>query len=383
MNKSSTVYVGMDVHKDSIEIALADAAEVRRYGQVAGDASAVDRVVRKLRSAHRDLVFVYEAGPCGFWIQRRLVKQRLACMVVSPSMTPRRPGERLKTDRRDAVKLARLARAGELTPIYVPDERDEAMRDLVRAREDAVAMQRQARQRLQALLLRNEIRYPKRTTWTAAHRRWIAHIKLPQAPQQIAFEEYVQAVQEANARLERLTAAITSALEAWRWKPVVEALQALRGIRVLHAIRIVAELGDLSRFDSPRQLMGYLGLIPSENSSGQRRRQGSITKAGNSSARRALVEAAHVYRFPARVSRGIACRQSGIDPKFCAIAWKAQLRLCTRFRRLLARGLNRNKVVVAIARELSGFVWAIARAVKPLQCNRSLPICYIAGNRER
>src|SRR5919106_395063 len=359
MNQSSTVFVGMDVHKESIEIALADQAEVRRYGEIGGDADCVDRAVRKLRSVHRHLLFVYEAGPCGFWLYRRLTAQGLACMVVSPSMTPKRAGERVKTDRRDAVKLARLARAGELTPIYIPDERDEAMRDLVRAREDAVAMQRQARQRLQALLLRNEMRYPKRTTWTAAHRRWIAHIKLAQTPQQIAFEEYVQAVQEASARLERLTAAITAALEQWRWKPVVEALQALRGIRALHAVRIVAELGDLSRFESARQLMGYLGLIPSENSTGRRRRQGSITKAGNSSARRALVEAAHVYRFPARVSRGIAQRQTDIDPKLCAIAWKAQLRLCTRYRKLAARGLNRNKLVVAIARELSGFVWAI------------------------
>src|SRR6266545_7027722 len=237
MSQSSTVFVGMDVHKDSIEIAIADENEVRRYGQVGGDASSVDRVVRKLRSAHRDLMFVYEAGPCGFWLWRRLAAQGLACMVVSPSMTPRRPGERLKTDRRDAVKLARLARAGELTAIYVPDELDEAMRDLVRAREDAVAMQRQARQRLQALLLRNEVRYPQRTTWTPAHRRWIAHLKLPHPAQQIAFEEYVMAVQEAGERLERLAASIAAELEHWRWRPVVQALQALRGIQVIHAVR--------------------------------------------------------------------------------------------------------------------------------------------------
>jgi transposase len=281
-------------------------------------------------------------------------------------MTPRRAGDRIKTDRRDAVKLARLARAGELTSIYVPDAVDEAMRDLVRAREDAVAMQRQARQRLQALLLRNEIRYPKRTAWTQAHRRWIAHIRLPQPTQQIAFEEYVQAVEEAAARVERFNAAIATALEGWRWRPVVAALQTLRGIQTLHAVRIVAELGDFTRFNSPRQLMGYLGLIPSENSTGQRRRQGSITKAGNSSARRALVEAAHTYRFPARVSRHIAKRQSGLDPRLCAIGWKAQVRLCARFRRLAARGVTRNKVIVALARELSGFVWAIAREVKPL-----------------
>jgi transposase len=248
------------------------------------------------------LVFVYEAGPCGFWIYRRLSAQGLACMVVSPSMTPRNAADRVKTDRRDAMKLARLARAGELEPIYVPDAADEAVRDLVRAREDAVSMQRQARQRLQALLLRNEIRYAGKTPWTGAHRRWISQLKLPNAAQQIAFEEYVQAVHEASLRVERLTSAIAAELEHWRWRPVVEALQALRGVQAIHAVRMVAELGDFSRFESPRKLMGYLGLIPSEDSSGPRRRQGPITKAGNSSARRAPVEAAHTYVHPARVS---------------------------------------------------------------------------------
>jgi transposase len=221
-----------------------------------GEAVSVDRAVRKLRSVHRELVFVYEAGPCGFWIYRRLRAQGLACMVVSPSMTPRRAGDRVKTDRRDCLMLARLARAGELEPIYVPDARDEAMRDLVRAREDAVSMQRQVRQRLQALLLRNEIRYVGKTAWTAAHRRWIAHLKLPDAAQQIAFEEYVGAVEEAGARLERMGQAIGAQLEHWRWRPLVRALQALRGISAIHAVRIVAELGDLSRFVSAREAHG-------------------------------------------------------------------------------------------------------------------------------
>jgi len=325
----------------------------------------VDRLVRKLRSVHRELVFIYEAGPCGFWLYRRLAAQGLKCWVVSPSMTPRRPSDRVKTDRRDCLALARLARAGDLCPIYVPDAGDEAMRDLVRTREDAVCMQRQARQRLQALLLRNEIRYVGKSAWTQAHRRWIAHLKLPNAAQQIAFEEYVQAVEEAGQRLVRLTRAIETELEQWRWRPVVEALQALRGISAIHAVRLIAELGDLTRFHNPRQLMGYLGLIPSEDSSGRRRRQGSITKAGNTSARRALVEAAWAYQHPARVSWVIARRQSGLAKPLCDLAWKAQLRLCTRYRRLAARGLHKNKIVVAIARELSGFVWAIAREVKP------------------
>lgn len=366
MVQSSTAFIGMDVHKESIDIAIADAKEARHFGRIDGDAAAVDKAIRKLRAVHRRAMFVYEAGPCGFWIYRRLRAQGLACMVVSPSKTPRHAADRIKTDRRDALRLARLARAGELEPIHVPDALDEAVRDLVRAREDALIAQRQVRQRLQALLLRNEIRYVGKTAWTQAHRRWIARLKLPQPAQQIAFEEYVQAVHEAAQRLERLNQAILAQLAQWRWRPVVQGLQALRGVQVLHAVRIVAELGDFNRFDTPRKLMAYLGLIPTENSSGPRRRQGSITKAGNSSARRAMVEAAQAYGHPARLSWVIARRQTELPKSVCDIAWRAQLRLCTRFRRLVTRGVPRNKVVVAIARELAGFVWAIAREVKPL-----------------
>ena len=285
---------------------------------------------------------------------------------VSTGMTPRSNADRVKTDRRDCLKLARLARAGELTPIHVPDKTDEAVRDLVRSREDAVTMQRQARQRLGALLLRNDVRYNGKTAWSPAHRRWIAELKLPHAAQHIAFEEYVQSVDEAGKRIERLEAAIGDELTHWRWRPVVAALEAFRGIRTIHAVRLVAELGDLTRFASPRHLMGFLGLVPSENSTGNRRRQGAITKTGNSSARRALVEAAWAYRYGARVSVGIARRQSGLPMHVTDLAWKAQLRLSSRYRRLSARGLNRNKIIVAVARELSGFVWALGQQVKPL-----------------
>jgi transposase len=240
------------------------------------------------------------------------------------------------------------------------------MRDLVRTREDAVVMQRQARQRLAALLLRNDVRYAGKTAWTAAHRRWIAELKLPQSAQRLAFEEYVQAVEEASARVQRLSQCIEQELATWRWRSVVAALQACRGIQLIHAVRIVAELGDLSRFGHPRRLMAYLGLIPSEDSSGEHRQQGAITKAGNSSARRALVEAAWAYQYTAKVSALIARRQVDVPKAVLDIAWKAQVRLCARFRRLAARRVNRNKIVVAIARELAGFVWAIAQHVKPI-----------------
>lgn len=365
MRKSNKLFVGMDVHKESIDITVAEVGgEVRRWGQVGGDRLALDKAVRKLESQGQVLQFVYEAGPCGFWIERHLRARGHACWVVSPSLIPKKSGERVKTDRRDSEKIARMARAGELEPIYVPAEVDEAIRDLVRTRDDAIIAQRRARQQLKALLLRNEIRYAGKCSWTAAHRQWITRLKLPQPAQQIAFEEYVDAVELASTRAARLTRAIEQSTQGWRFAPVVARLQGLRGIQFVHAVTLISELGDLSRFTEPRQLMAYLGLVPSENSSGERRAQGAITKSGNRFARRALIEAAWAYQHPARVTPIIARRQTGLPKAARDIAWRAQLRLCARFRKLCARRLNKNKVVVAIARELSGFVWAIAKDVK-------------------
>lgn len=366
MSKSTTVYVGLDVHKDSVDIATcgaARAAKPEHLGSVGGGLEPVTKALRRLVSRGHRLHIVYEAGPCGFVLQRHLAALGWHCEVIAPSSIAKAPGERVKTDRRDAMKLARLASQGLLTAVRVPDRGDEAVRDLVRAREDAVREQRCARQRLKALLLRNGIVYEGRSCWTAAHLRWIARLKLPEPAQQLAFQEYLHAITEASARIARLEQALRGLLPEWPLAPVVAALQALRGVQLVAAITLVAEIQDFWRFASPRHLMAYLGLVPAEHSSGPRRRLGAITKAGNSPARRILVEIAQHYDQPARVSPIIARRHTNLPKAVTDIAWTAQVRLCSRFRRLGARRLLRNKIVVAIARELCGFVWAIAREV--------------------
>lgn len=360
--------VGLDAHKNSIDIATAETGgnqEVRHYGTIGGDMASLDKAIRKLKSKSAGLHFVYEAGPCGYEIYRHLTAQGFPCVVVAPSMTPKKSGDRIKNDRRDAANLARLERAGELTAVHVPREDDEAMRDLTRGREDAVKAQRTARQRLGAFLLRYGYRYPGRKTWGPAHMRWLSDIAMPHPAQQITLQEYIHAVMECTERVNRLTEQIQKLLPAWRMAPVVKALQALRGVAQIVAVTTVAEIGDMRRFAKPRQLMTYLGLVPSEHSSGDSIMRGGITKTGNGHVRRALVEAAHAYSFPARVSRFLLKRQNDLPQHIRDIAWKAQIRLCGRFRRLMARGKLKTKVVTAIARELAGFIWAIAREVQP------------------
>jgi transposase len=358
-------YVGLDVHKDSIVVAVASGGlrgEVREYGRIANTATALDRLLKKLGGDGTTLRFCYEAGPCGYGIQRRLSSQGHDCIVVAPSLIPKRAGDRVKTDRRDATTLARLHRAGELTAVWVPDAGHEAMRDLVRARLDAVHALRRARQQLSGFLLRQGCHYG-RPAWTKLHRRWLAGLKFEQAVHHLVLEDYILAVEAAATRRDRLTAQIEAMLPDWTLAPVVAALQTMRGMAMINAATLIAELGDLSRFANPRHLMAYLGLVPSEHSSGASVRRGGLTKTGNSAARRLLIEAAWCYRFPARVSRELLLRQENQPKPIREIAWKGQVRLCARYRRLARTGKPANVVTAAIARELTGFIWAIARHV--------------------
>lgn len=362
--------IGLDVHNDSIAVSLApsDATEVRRYGIIGGTLDDVLRLSKKLAAAHpgRVLKFCYEAGPRGYPLCRFLRAHGADCLIVSPSKVPRAPGDRVKTDRRDADQLARLFRAGELTGIYVPAAQDEAIRDLIRARYQVQRQRHRARQQLKMFLLRQNIHYTGTAAWGAAHLRFLATVKLPFAEQQWVFQEMVNVISEADARLARYEKQIAAVVAAWRWEPVVKALMSLRGVALLTAATLVAELGDLERFPTAPQLMSYLGLCPSEHTTGTDRQQGGITKMGNGIARKALIEAAWNYRSPARIGGTILARQAGLPKAVTEAAWNAQTRLHQRYKHLT--GPARKKATVAAAalgRELAGFVWAIGRMVKP------------------
>jgi transposase len=373
MEHDSTLYVGLDVHKDSITVAYGfGTGEVELFGKVGTTQTDIDHLCKRLQSKAQRICIVYEAGPCGYGLYRQLMQKGFDCMVCAPSLIPRKPGERIKTDRRDAVKLARSLRAGDLSAVYVPSVEDEAFRDLARAWVSAKDDMKRARQRLKAFLLSHGVRYTGRADWGAAHRRWLSAFAFGHAWQQLAFEELRRTIEDRLAQCERLEAALREAVVNWRFYPAVLGLQTMRGVQFTTAVGMLAELGDLSRFAHPRQLMAWLGVTPSEHSSGEKRRQGSITKNGNSYARKLLVEAAWSYRYPARVSPEIQQRHDGIPKPIVDRAWDAQVRLCRRYRRLVARGKEKNIAVVAVARELSGFIWDISRLSMSLAVPRAV-----------
>ena len=368
--KNKHLYIGLDVHKNENEVALAydgRNGQVLSYGRISNDLHAIDRLITKLRKNHpkTKLHFVYEAGPCGFVIYRYLQRKRkdIDCIVVAPSRIPKKSGDKVKTDRRDAILLAKLHRAGELDAIHVPDPKDEAIRDLCRARTDVRQDLQATRFRLKAFLLRNGYKYPLKTAWTSRHMDYLRALTLENPAHRMILEELLMQIDSLLEKIERYNEMIETQVESWKWKPVVDALQAMRGIKLLTATVLVAELGDLRRFDCVRKLMSFLGLTSMEYTSADKRVQSSITKAGNPHARVFLVESAQHYKNPPKISRDLSQRQHGLPKNICEIAWKAQVRLHKRYWHLVNSGKNYNKATVAIARELVGFIWDIYRSV--------------------
>jgi transposase len=366
MSDHSEAYVAFDTSKLRNAVAIADAGragEIRFLGEIENTAAAVAKLVRKLAAKYGRLTFCYEAGPTGYGLYRQIKGLGHACMVVAPSLIPRKPGERVKTNRRDALSLVKQLRADDLTAIWVPDARHEAMRDLTRARETAVEDLRRKRQQVSAFLLRQGLHYPSERTWTKTHRNWLASQKLEHAEQRLAFEEMLLAMRQAQERIERLEQAIRAAVPDWSLAEVVTALMAMRGIEFISATAFLAEIGDLARFATPRELMAYLGLVPSEASTGDTVRRGPITKAGNRRARRILVECSWSYQHPPRVGKEKQQRVAAAPPAVREIAWKAQCRLTARYRALIRKGKLKTVAVTAVARELSAFIWAINRQI--------------------
>ena len=364
--KAIKLYLGLDVHKDSITIAIAPAgraSEIRVFGTITNDLHALERALARIRKAHpgSPLEVAYEAGPCGFGIARRLKQLDVPCLVAAPSLIPKQPGAPFKTDKRDARTIARLLRAGELVAVYIPEPTDEAIRDLCRARTDAIDDLRRCRLRLKSFLLRHGYRYQGKANWSQPHLRYLRELVLPHPAMKTILEEYLQGIDAAHDRVGRIEQSMQTLLAGWRLHPAVAALMAFRGFQLVAAMITVSELGDIHRFNHPRQLMTYLGLVSTEHSSGPRQHLGAISRCGNGHARWLLTECAEHYVRPPKVSKELARRQEGQPAHIRALSWKAQNRLHLRFNRLLARRLARNKAKVAVARELCGFVWALLR----------------------
>jgi len=364
MQENSELFIGLDVSKNSHAVAVAESGrdgEVRSYGEIGADAASVRRFVRKLDRPNVRLRFCYEAGPTGYGLKRQIEALGHECAVIAPSLIPRRPGERVKTNRRDAVKLARLFRAGELTEIWTPDEAHEAIRDLVRAREAAVKDRTRKRQEIRSFLLRCGRVYPGKKAWGTKYFKWLHELSFAWPAQLAVLHEMIIAETQCRDRVARLEKAIEDALFDWPLAPAVDRLQALRGVGLIAAVTFMVEVGDIRRFESPRQLMAYLGLVPTERSTGDTVRRGGITKTGNARVRRTLAESAWTYRYPARVGKKAYFATRHMPEEVRETAWKAQARLTKRYRALIARGKRSTVAITAVARELAGFMWAIAR----------------------
>jgi transposase len=354
-DSTTTVTVGLDVHARSIRLAAVRADELLEERTLPYDEEAVAQVLRRWPSVR----CCYEAGPTGFVLYRHLIERGIDCQVVAPGLVPQRPGDRVKTDSRDARKLARLFAGGLLEPIHIPSRELEAARDLVRAREDARLDRMRDRHRLSKFCLRHGRALPT-SSWTVTRRTWLSEQRFEFAAQQITFDAYLHTVDLVDARIAQLERAIRESAEQEPWRALVGRLRCLRGIETLTALALVTEIGDFDRFTTAEQFMAFVGLVPTEHSSGEKRRQGSITKVGNSHVRRLLVESAwHARRRPT-VGYQLARRQRGQDPAVVERAWRCQQRLYQRWQRMAGRGKPQQKIVVACARELAGFVWAIA-----------------------
>jgi transposase len=360
--KEKVRFLGLDVHAETIAVAVAEAdGEVRSLGTILNRAESIRKLVKKLGPVEH-LRACYEAGPTGYVLYWQLTELGVECEVIAPTLVPVKAGDRVKTDRRDALKLARSYRSGDLTAVWVPDEGSEALRDLVRAREAAKQDQLRARHRLSKFLLRTGQRPAQgMKAWTQAYMVWVRQIHFAQKAQEATRLDYLHEVEHMSERVTRLEQAIVEAIQlaSPQIQEVVKGLQALRGVAQISAVTIAAELGNISRFEGARQLMGYSGAVPSEDSSGKRKQQGSITKTGNSHLRRIAVEAAWSYRHRPGVGPALGKRQQGVAEEIKEIAWKAQHRLHKRYSRLAAAGKDQRKVITAVGRELLGFIWAI------------------------
>ncbi len=368
MVEGKEAFVGIDVAKLRNAVAIADAGrdgEVRFYGEVDASPDSMRRLAAKLAGKYQRLHFGYEAGPTGYGLHRLLTGLGHSCVVVAPSLVPRKPSDRIKTNRRDALTLARLLRAGELTPVWIPDTAHEAMRGLVRARAAAARDAGTKKRQVSAFLLRHSRLFPRKKNWGARYRCWLQEQSFEHPADQIVLQELIEDVRLAEERRARIERAIEEFLPTWGLAPVVEALQALRGVELVTAVTFAVEVGDIRRFENPRQLMGYLGLVPGERSTGETVRRGSITKMGNARVRHLLVESAWTYRHPPRVGKAKLAKLERVSPRVREIAWKAQSRLTARYRALTARGKKTTVACTAIARELAAFMWAVAREARP------------------